>query len=118
MTTITTINIKALRVSEHAKRDRWTRITRCVEAVGGLGEVAFVCKSDRAKYAGNVVQIVTTTGLILVVDIDRNLLITGYLASMRTTMGLYGSAGYHRMPNYVYKTVAYNERHLSHLFGI
>jgi hypothetical protein len=118
MTTITTINLQALKVSVHAKRDRWERITRCVQAVGGLGEVVFVCDSNRAKYSGHVVQVITSTGMVFVVDVERNLLITGYLASVRATKGMYGYIGQNRVPVELFERVKYNEKRFAYLYNI
>ena len=119
MTTITTINIRTLKVSVHARAHRWDRITRCVQADGGLGEVVFVCDSTKGKYSGErVVQVLTSTGMMLVVNVTTNTLVTAYLASMRYTMGLYYSAGINRLPDEMFRVIKYNERKLSHLYNL
>lgn len=113
----TTINIRTLRVSEHARKDRWVRITKSIEALGGIGEILLVCQSNKAKYTESVVSVVTSTGMIFVIDTASNLLITAYPATIRMTMGLYGSCGYTRMPQTLYQKISYNQRYLSHIYS-
>ncbi len=119
MTTITTIDIRTLKVSVHAKRDRWERITRCVQAVGGLGEVIFVCDSCKNKYREQkVVEVLTSTGMILIVNVTNNSLVTAYLGSVRHVSGLYHQVGLHRIPLDIYQMLRTNENKFAHLYHI
>lgn len=119
MTTITTINIATLKVSRHAKEDRWNRIVKCVQAVGGLGEVIFTCESTKAKYPGElIVNCVTSTGLVFVVNATKGVIITGYLGSVRYIHGLYCSQGCYRMPDELFVTLRKNERKYSYLYSL
>ena len=111
---MTTINLATMSVSVHAREHRWNRIVQCVQAVGGVGEVIYSCPSNRAKYGGQVVNCVTSTGLVFVVDLDKNTLITGYLGSVRHIQGLYKN----RLPDELFIRVRRNERKYGHLFSL
>lgn len=112
------INIRTLRVSEHAYKDRWNRITDCISTVGGIGEVMAVVDSPKRKYLDErVVQVLTSTGMLFVVNVDKNSLITAYLCPMRLACAMYGSYGYSRIPDTLYRTINHNQRCHSHLFS-
>lgn len=110
-----TVNIATLSVSQHVREHRWTRITECVKAVGGIGEVVYTCPSIKAKYPGQVVvNCVTSTGLVFVVNVTKNSLITGYLGTVRGIQGLYQA----KLPDDLFITVRRNERRYSYLYSI
>lgn len=107
----TNINIGAMRVSHHVRYERMERITKSVRIAGGIGEVVFVSDSTKSKYhTSRVVNCVTSTGMVFVVDLDRNMIITGYLGTVRYVMGLYNQAGYNRLPVELYRTIREYER--------
>ena len=110
-----TINLTTLTISRHAREHRWNRITQCIQAVGGIGEVVYTCVSTKAKYEGKlIVNCVTSTGLVFVVNATKNSLITGYLGSVRHIQGLYQD----RLPDDLFATVKRNERRYSYLYSI
>ena len=110
-----TINLATLTVTQHAREHRWNRLVQCVQAVVGLGEVVYVCPSTKAKYEEDlIVNCVTSTGLVFVVNATRNILITGYLGSVRYVQGLYQG----RIPNELFITIRRNERKYSYLYSI
>jgi hypothetical protein len=112
-----TINIRTLKVSDHARRDRWDRITNCVQTVG-IGDVMAIVDSPKRKYTDErVVQVLTSTGMLFVVNLDRNSLITAYLCPMRLACAIYGTHGYSRIPNELYRTIDRNQRYYSHLYS-
>lgn len=112
------INIRTLKVSEHAYRDRWNRITDCISTVGGIGEVMAVVDSPKRKYLDErVVQVLTSTGMLFVVNVDKNSLITAYLCPMRLACAMYGSYGYSRIPDTLYRTINHNHKCHSRLFS-
>lgn len=113
-----TINICTLKVSEHARRDRWDRITDCVKTVGGVGEVMAITDSPKRKYTNErVVQVLTSTGLLFVVNLDKNSLITAYACNMRMACAMYGAYGYSRIPDKLFRTINYNQTYNSRLFS-
>lgn len=112
------INIRTLKVSEHAYKDRWNRITDCISTVGGIGEVMAIVDSPKRKYLDErVVQVLTSTGMLFVVNVDKNSLITAYLCPMRLACAMYGSYGYSRIPDTLYRTINHNQRCHSRLFS-
>ncbi len=112
------INIRTLKVTEHVKRDRWDRITDCIKTVGGIGEVMIAIDSTKRKYTNErVIQVLTSTGIIFVINVDRNTLITAYLCNMNLACAMYGAHGYNRLPNHLYRTIDYNQRYNSHLYS-
>lgn len=112
------INIRTLKVTEHVKRDRWDRITNCIKTVGGIGEVMIAIDSAKRKYTDErVIQVLTSTGLIFVINVDQNTLITAYLCNMRLACAMYGAHGYNRIPNHLYRTIDYNQRYNSYLYS-
>ncbi len=112
--TTTSINLTAMRMSYHAQYERKARITNCINTLG-MGDVVFVTKSIKQKMPGYVVECVTSTGLVFVVDLEKNMIITAYLGTIRHLSGLYRGAGYQRIPNHIYKMVRYNEMNYSYL---
>ena len=113
--TTTAIDLRHLNMSQHALKDRMDRLVSCIQAVG-VGEVVFACKSNRTKYADSLVlNCVTSTGLVLIIDITQNRLITGYLGTVPRVMGLYKSTGIDRMPVWLFKLLRKNEKKFSSL---
>lgn len=113
--TTTAIDLRHLNMSQHAINDRMDRLVSCIQAVG-VGEIVFACKSNRTKYTDSlVVNCVTSTGLVLIVDITHNRLITGYLGTVPRVMGLYKSSGLERMPDWLFKILRKNEKKFSFL---
>jgi hypothetical protein len=113
--TTTAIDLRHLNMSQHAINDRMDRLVSCIQAVG-VGEIVFACKSNRTKYADSlVVNCVTSTGLVLIIDIAQNRLITGYLGTVPRVMGLYKSSGLDRMPDWLFKLLRKNEKKFSFL---
>ena len=77
--------------------------------------MVYVCPSTKAKYEEDlIVNCVTSTGLVFVVNATRNILITGYLGSVRYVQGLYQG----RIPNELFITIRRNERKYSYLYSI
>lgn len=119
MTTITniSININTLKISVHAKRDRWDRITSCVQAVG-IGEPMLIIDSPKTKYTNEkVVEILTSTGMMFIVNVDKNMLITAYLCPIGTAIAMYRSRGYNRIPCNLYCTLCHNTKCYQHLYN-
>lgn len=113
-----TVNLRTLKVTEHAQRDRWERIVDCINTVGGIGEVMAIVDSPKRKYTNErVVQILTSTGMLFVVNLDRNSLITAYLCTMKLACAMYGQYGYTRLPQELYRTIDRNQRFNSRLYS-
>ncbi len=112
------INIGAMRVSDHVRYERMDRLTKSIRLAGGIGEVIFMNDSNKAKYhEDRVVNCVTSTGMVFVVNLSRNMIITGYLGTVRYVMGLYAGAGYNRLPVELYQTIRDYEG-LREMYGI
>lgn len=119
MTTMNiTINIRTLKVTEHAYRDRWDRITDSIQTLGGIGEVMLVTDSIKRKYAEDrVVQVLTSTGMVFVVNVNRNTLITAYPCRMAVASAMFNAHGYTRIPDTLYRTIDRNQRYYSRLYS-
>ena len=118
MTTMNiTININTLKVSDHAKRDRWDRITDCINTLG-IGEILIITDSVKRKYTNErVVQALTSTGLMFVINLDKNLLITAYPSNIRAACAMYGTYGYTRIPDTLFRTINRNQTYHSRLYS-
>ena len=118
MTTMNiTININTLKVSDQAKRDRWDRITDCINTLG-IGEILIVTDSVKRKYTNErVIQALTSTGLMFIINLDKNLLITAYACNIRAACAMYGVYGYTRIPDALFRTINRNQTYHSRLYS-
>lgn len=86
----------------HSEVERAKRNAKIIDLVGDFGD--YVLEVVRADHR---TEIVTSTGLIIIKSADQ-MNVTFYIGSVEKVSALYHCAGYHRMPNYLYKVVKRN----------
>ena len=112
----TQIDLTTVGFTQHAKEDRVDRLSNCIATVG-IGEIVFLCKSTRAKYPNEVVlNCVTSSGLVLIINATKNKIITGYLGTVRHVEGLYRGEGLRRLPDELFRTLRKNEKKYWYLY--
>ena len=93
-------------ISEHVRADRLERLTAIAMNVGIGNEIVLEVPIEDKRYC------LTDTGVMLVMAITGEFLITAYLATLKQAKGYYTRAGYKVMPDYIYKKVKHNEKYL------
>ncbi len=106
--TMMTMNMTA-----HAVNDRLDRLVACVETLG-LGKILLETNDQYDNNKG-VVQQITATGIILIVEKKTNTLITGYMAQPHQVYAMYHRAGYNKVPPKIYARVQKNCSRYSYL---
>ena len=101
-----------LKISEHARKSRCGRIAEIIAHIG-LGQELHRCVYPN-QY-GERIEILTTTGVLLVVDKTETILITAYLAQMKSIRRNYYNEP---IPELLYSVLKYNKRHYRELFDI
>lgn len=91
-----------VKMSRHAIEDRLDRLVACVEHLG-VGEV--VLENERF----GAIQKLTSTGLCLIYG-EGDVLITGYMCTIRQCSAMYGANGYKKIPEKIYKKVVRNQK--------
>lgn len=101
-----------LKISEHVRKSRCERISEIIAHIG-LGQELHRCVYPN-QY-GERIEILTTTGVLLVVDKTETVLITAHLAQMKSI-----ERNYHNepIPELIYSVLKYNKRHYKELFDI
>lgn len=96
-------------ISYHANEERIERLTACLTT---LGYNDFVLQVEDKKRGNNTTQFLTDTGIIIVRNSDNGNLVTGYMATVAQAIKMYRVAGYHKMPDGMYRRVVRNnEKH-------
>ena len=90
----------------HAKEERIDRLVKCVELIG-VGDVILTASTEEETRRG-VKRQLTSTGLVLVVNAQSNILITGYMGNLSQVVAIYRENGIERMPNSMHKQVKRN----------
>lgn len=106
------------RMSKHASKDRFERMAFLATEIG-IGEE--LCKSvGRTGYR----HILTTTGIVLILPPDEDIVVTAYLATMAEVTFIWRNSGmpFDRMPNWFYTRVRdnrklYTQMHKNDLYG-
>lgn len=103
-------------MTRHAKTDRLDRLAKCVELIG-VGDIilSVQTETDRAK---NTRKQLTSTGLILIVNAQTNILVTGYMGTMNQVVAIYRENGIQKMPNSMYKQIKTNSAKYAFLFDM
>lgn len=100
--------VMKVKMSRHVIEDRLDRLSSCIECLG-VGEVIL------ETYRQDCRVCLTSTGLCLIYAKNENLLITGYMCTVKQCMGIYYSCGYEKVPEKFFKTVMRNEKKYSFL---
>lgn len=95
------MDITKLQVSEHIKHDRLDRYVE-IQMNTGIGEPI-----AQFKYQGKW-QIITNTGVILIVDNQMKFLITLYYVNIDKATAIYRHNGQMKMPQALYETIQRN----------
>lgn len=90
----------------HAKEERIDRLVKCVELIG-VGDVILTASNEEETRRGIKRQL-TSTGLVLIVNAQSNILITGYMGNLSQVVAIYRENGIERMPNSMHKQVKRN----------
>lgn len=93
-------------MTHHAREERIDRLVKCVELIG-VGEVILTASTEEETRRG-VKRQLTSTGLVLVVNAQSNILITGYMGNLSQVVAIYRENGIERMPNSMHKQVKRN----------
>ena len=89
----------------HARIERADRLAACIEHLG-LDDIVLEVILHKNMFR------LTNTGIIFVYDVTGEVLITGYMATMKKTTMLYRSQGYERIPQNIYnRVVKINKRY-------
>jgi len=101
------------KMSKHASIERYERLAYLVDTVG-IGEE--LCRVYREE---SKVEILTDTGVILVIGID-NTLITAYLANLNKAFSIWrgSTIGARQMPQWLYKRLLSNRQYYNHSIEI
>ena len=92
-----------LMMTQHASRERSARLERIIE-IAGIGEPAkSVWQEERQHW-----EVITTTGILLVMDEQKTVLITAFACNMNKAKALY--KGEWNIPKSIKKAIANNER--------
>lgn len=102
------------KMTDHAL-ERLPRLAKCIEKIG-VGDVVLYAK-DELHTSGRV-RWLTSTGLILIVSEEGNVLITGYMGSMSQVVAMYKANGIDNIPSSMRKTVRRNAEKHKDLFKI
>lgn len=91
-------------ITQHIKKDRIDRYMN-IKQFFGLGDPYLIIhNADRAS-------ILTDTGIILITNKDKSVLITCYVATLKQAMAMYRSVyGKQKMPMWLYNKVKNNNR--------
>jgi hypothetical protein len=92
--------INSLTFSFHASNDRADRIATIDKHIG-WGQIV------KERYYRNAYHCLTDTGVILIVDDSRSIILTLYMADRRTLQAFYGG----KAPQYLVNRVRYNVGH-------
>ena len=98
-------------MSYHAKHDRLERLAACIEKLG-CGDYVL-----EVSYK-NTLHRLTSTGLVLVFGADREILITGYMATISKCTAMYKKNGYAKIPQEIKRVVIRNEKLYSFLLDM
>jgi hypothetical protein len=93
-------------MTNHAKVDRLDRLVKCVELIG-VGDVILTAENENDVRRG-VKRQLTSTGLVLIVNSQSNILITGYMGNLNQVVAIYRENGIEKMPNSMHKQVKRN----------
>jgi len=74
------LDIHRLRLSEHYKDAKHMRRRKLIEWEGGYGNVVCGIKSDQ-KEGDRRLCLLTSTGVMMIVDCNKNMLVTAWLAA-------------------------------------
>ena len=104
-----------LKMTKHAQYDRQSRLTAILDNME-LGDVILKVPDP---YGRDATLNLTTTGIVFVVGITDNKLITAYLINRKKLLRLMSLAygkNVERAPQKLWDVVTYNEKHFAHLF--
>ena len=93
-------------MTQHAKVDRIDRLVKCIELLG-VGEVILTASNEEDTRRGIKRQL-TSTGLVLIVSLESNILITGYMGNFSQVNAIYYENGIEKMPVSMRKQVKKN----------
>jgi hypothetical protein len=93
-------------MTQHAKVDRIDRLVKCIELLG-VGEVILTASNEEDTRRGIKRQL-TSTGLVLIVSLESNILITGYMGNLSQVNAIYYDNGIEKMPVSMRKQVKKN----------
>jgi hypothetical protein len=100
------ITMMKFEMTYHAKEERIDRLVKCVELIG-VGDVILTASNEEETRRG-VKRQLTSTGLVLIVNAQSNILITGYMGNLNQVVAIYRENGIERMPNSMHKQVKRN----------
>ena len=106
--------MKTYTMTNHASVDRLDRLATCVEK---LGMSKFILETKNPNYPGTI-QCLTSTGIIIVMNEDTGVVITGFMATVQKVSAMYRSVGYAKIPPKIYARVQKNCSMYSYLLAM
>ena len=98
-------------ITTHVSVERFDRIEYIIDTIG-LGDS--IIMEANIKNPQNIMRKMqlTNTGVILVKPVDREVVITAWIASLNQVVQIYRTRGYAKMPEYVYRLVKKNQKYM------